>query len=164
MNRAYVAVGFLMFGISALTWWGLAHVENEAPEGSAIADAIALKGRPMPHRETPEIYTAGPVVDIIDLSRTFEPTGDELALQNLLKETEIELPLPREVAEELAMPRQVAVADGKLKLAGQEESSPPDRLEQLGRSLGRWVAAGCAELLLRSLPLQGSSEVPAMNP
>lgn len=104
-----------------------------------------------------ERYTSGEVVEVIDLSRTFEPTGDELALRILLDGMDMveQLPLPRCMEPE-PLPAPRVVARRELKDAAEEASSPPINLEQVGNQVTKYLAWRLAEIVYAVQPLKGA--------
>lgn len=119
---AAAGAGYWLFGSTAR------HAERPIAPGLAAAGESARPGA-----EPPQLYYADNSAEVIDLSRVFEPTGQELDVQNLLDATAGPEPLP--------LPRTVDVGGDNL----------------LSRQAAFFVSRKCAEMLCGSLPLTGST-------
>ena len=140
MSARLVVTGLVMIGAAALGCWVFSDAAPvpapPTPNGFHDVEPTPVKSGPDQKSDRPQ-FSAGEIIEVIDLSRVFEPTGDELDLQRLLAgldQTEF-LPMPRLVApEQLPFPRLVDVA--RLPEAGEEASSPPGLFESIGQELG----------------------------
>ncbi|MCE9529690.1 MAG: hypothetical protein K8T89_00900 [Planctomycetes bacterium] len=123
MNKIYLTSFLVIFGAAGLGYWLFAE-STPREETSCCSCESCIPAEQANEKPNPERfpYFAGESAELIDLSRTFEPTGDELALKILLGAGEVAelLPTPRLLNEELPLPR--VLAD-----AGEEASSTPDR-------------------------------------
>ena len=143
MNKSFLASSAVMIAAAALGYWIMADPFSGPNHRKSRAQLPATE------MTTPPVYLASipprEIVESIDMSQFFEPTGEELYLQNLLLAVTPEyLPEPRVVAIDW-------LAD-----AGEESSSPPDGLTLLTKRVYRLAAWKCAELIAAMEPLIGT--------
>jgi hypothetical protein len=105
-----------------------------------------------------ERYPAAHYSEVIDLSRAFDPTGQELALQTLLddvEEPEWLLTMPRMDPLELLPAPRVFIAKMQFPEAGEEASSPPSAFDSLCAQVRAIVAHKIVQVLESMQPLKG---------
>lgn len=144
MNKGFFVSCLAVAAAACLGYW----IWSDAPSTSKKS-TISDVGRELAAvadstSEEPERFSSRESVEVIDLSRAFEPTGEELSLQNLLGNIEeIEfLPAPREVIRTFPD-------------AGEEASSPPGGFALIPQPVQVFAKWHYAELLSNLLPLKG---------
>jgi hypothetical protein len=140
--------------IASLIWNRSRPVRNDAPRPATFAPVSAPVASESPEPESR--FVSGPITESFDLSRTFEPTGDELTLSLLLAANQPEqLPEPRDAGPELApLPR---VARSKFAMAGEEASSPVSGWSQVVNVIQFYLAEKSMEMMLAAQSLKGAA-------
>jgi hypothetical protein len=106
-----------------------------------------------------ERFTTGEVRETIDLSHSFDATGEELTLKNLLDSVEPELlPLPRQL-ELLPAPR-LAVGAAVAESAEEASTTRPSGLKELYEQVVERLAEKAAAIISELQPLKGSEALP----
>jgi hypothetical protein len=140
MTRGFLTCLLVITGAAGLGYWLWSDSTLTPPSTLKLEEIIRTQPQTAPNPvETTERFSAGPFVELIDLSTVYEPTGEELALQFLLGSIDNTdyLPMPREAefeclpqpgctgGEVLPQPRQLA-AD-RFPDAGETECLPLPR-------------------------------------
>jgi hypothetical protein len=85
VNKGFFASLLVIAAAAGLGYWLWSDTSLTPPSTLKLEEIIRTRPQNVPGEpETPERFSAGPFVEQIDLNTVFQPTGDELALQNLL--------------------------------------------------------------------------------
>ena len=145
MNKEFCASSLVLTLAAGLGYWLIN--DSMPPRKSREAKSSIAEAVSLPKAQDQTIIAGDrDRVEFIDLSRVFEPTGDELDLETLLagvQETEI-----------LGMPR--PAKSSPIDDAAEEASSLPNTLEMLKARALCFIAAKLAEVTSRLQPLMGS--------
>jgi hypothetical protein len=143
VGKNFAAGGLVVALAAGIGYWLCSDKAADPPAGTAVAVAPAPTEAQTPTSDDsqplpiPSLTSA----ELIDLSRTFDPTGEELDLQQLLDGTDL--------TEHLPEPR----------LAVHHTATGPAAfpLDVLAQQLQFWLAWKSADVLSRSLPLKGAA-------
>lgn len=142
MSRGFFVSCLVVAASAGLGYWIWSDAAPLANKTSALREVIDSRSPTFAEEPSePERFTAGQLVEVIDLSRVFEPTGEELALQTLLNAISARdalLPPPREVGESLPEPRIICELLGFPRVDGEVDLPMP-------RVLGNVIPAGYVE-------------------
>jgi hypothetical protein len=85
VNKGFFVSLLVIAAAAGLGYWLWSDTSLTPPSTLKLEEIIRTRPQIVPGEpETPERFSAGPFVEQIDLNSVFQPTGDELALQNLL--------------------------------------------------------------------------------
>jgi hypothetical protein len=143
VGKNFAAGGLVVALAAGIGYWLCSDKAVDPPAGTAVAVAPTPSEAqsPTPDDGQPQPIRSLTSAELIDLSRTFDPTGEELDLQQLLDGTDL--------TEHLPEPR----------LAVHHTAAGPAAfpLEVLAHQLKFWLSWKSAEVLSQSLPLKGTT-------
>jgi hypothetical protein len=162
MKRSYILGCCVIVAAAGLGYWIFSDKLSHRPPPPTLPPVLETGEIPS---EKHTVYGTRPTGDVIDLSRVFDPTGEELDLHNLLHGRPVaELaPLPREADPELGPAPREEVREllHAPRLAQSEYSDAGEEILPAASVFNEpfsYVAAGLiAEWLGQSLPLAGNN-------
>jgi hypothetical protein len=149
MNKSFLASSAVIVAAAALGYWMVA--EPDAGAGRRLrSNAPAANQAGAAPNEEPATVRGRDPDEFINLTTVYEGgAGEAVDFQKLLESVATEyLPPPRVVKQDW---------DWLLE-AGEEQSSPPDRLTLLLRHVYRLAALKCVELVAKIEPLIGAEQ------
>ena len=149
MNKGFLASCLLVVAAAGVGYWCWSDAPAHSKRAARYYPAVSSRSTERITEPVELAASGGEIVEVIDLSRVFEPTGEELDFQNLIgTPEEIELlPSPRDVTKRLSSE------------SAEEAASLPEPWHSLKRQATQLIAYRCAEIMSRLQPLIGS-EVP----
>ena len=149
MNKGFLASCLTVVAAAGVGYWYWSDAPALSKRAARYYPAVASRSTEHIQGAVDREASGREIVEVIDLSRVFEPTGEELDLQNLIDAPEeIELlPSPRDVTMRFSSEN------------AEDAASLPEPWHSLKRQAAQLIACRCAEIMSRLQPLIGS-EVP----